>query len=77
MTHISDDLNARPDLGSIVAASGSTDELDRTGELVRVTLRRGWYAEAMKAISDQDRDNDLLADLLVEVADAFLEADAR
>jgi hypothetical protein len=27
----------------------------------------------MKAVSDQDRDHDLLADLLLEVADAFVE----
>lgn len=64
---------ARPELRGSIKASRPTGELDRGSELVRVTLRPEWYAEAMMAISDQHRDDDLLTDLLVEVAGAFVE----
>jgi hypothetical protein len=74
MTQISNEFDPRADSeGPIVKASRSIDPLDPRRELVRITLRREWYAEAMKAVSDQDRDHDLLADLLLEVADAFVE----
>jgi hypothetical protein len=48
-----------------------------SGELVQVRLRREWYAHALRAVGDQDRDDDLLillCDLLIEVACALAEA---
>jgi hypothetical protein len=64
-----------PDLDRLIVEV--TEEPDRPDEMVQLRLRRGWYAQAMRAMSDQGQEDDLLIDLVIEVTEAISQARNR
>jgi hypothetical protein len=64
-----------PDLDRLIVEV--TEDLERPDEMVQLRLRRGWCAEAMRAMSDEGRDDDLLIDLVIEVTEAISQARNR